>query len=107
VKAIPLGRVAETHELSDVITFLATSAAGYVNREPGSVDSARPQVDQRARTRRGRRDRNLRRLAPRLERGPTQELDAWFAADLVGVWIHARERLAPAARTDREHQATG
>jgi NAD(P)-dependent dehydrogenase (short-subunit alcohol dehydrogenase family) len=31
-KQIPLRRVAEVHELSDVITFLATPAAGYIKR---------------------------------------------------------------------------
>src|SRR5436305_5112822 len=30
-KQIPLRRVAEVHEMSDVITFLATPAAGYIN----------------------------------------------------------------------------
>ena len=40
VKTIPLGRVAETHELSEVITFLATAAAGYVNRTV--IPSRRP-----------------------------------------------------------------
>lgn len=44
VKTIPLGRVAETHELSDVITFLATDAAGYVNGAIVHVDGGRTAV---------------------------------------------------------------
>jgi NAD(P)-dependent dehydrogenase (short-subunit alcohol dehydrogenase family) len=44
VKTIPLGRVAETHELSDVITFLATAAAGYVNGAVIHVDGGRTAV---------------------------------------------------------------
>jgi NAD(P)-dependent dehydrogenase (short-subunit alcohol dehydrogenase family) len=44
VKTIPLGRVAEPHELSDVITFLATAAAGYVNGAVIHVDGGRTAV---------------------------------------------------------------
>ena len=44
VKTIPLGRVAETHELSDVITFLATPAAGYINGAIIHVDGGRTAV---------------------------------------------------------------
>ncbi len=40
-KQIPLGRVAEVHELSDVITFLATPAAGYINGAIIPVDGGR------------------------------------------------------------------
>jgi NAD(P)-dependent dehydrogenase (short-subunit alcohol dehydrogenase family) len=40
VKTIPVGQVADTHELSDVITFLAT-AAGYVNGAVIHVDGGR------------------------------------------------------------------
>jgi hypothetical protein len=63
----------------------------------------RPQVDLGAGTSGRRRDHDDGRLGPSFQRGSTQELDARFAADLVGVQIHARKRLAPAARTDREH----
>ncbi len=44
IKAIPLGRVAETHEVSDVITFLATPAAGYINGATLHVDGGRTAV---------------------------------------------------------------
>ena len=44
VKTIPLGRVAEIHELSDVITFLATPAAGYINGAIIHVDGGRTAV---------------------------------------------------------------
>ena len=44
VKAIPLGRVAETQELSDVITFLATPAASYINGAVIHVDGGRTAV---------------------------------------------------------------
>jgi NAD(P)-dependent dehydrogenase (short-subunit alcohol dehydrogenase family) len=44
VKTIPLGRVAEIHELSDVITFLATPAAGYINGAVIHVDGGRTAV---------------------------------------------------------------
>jgi len=44
VKTIPLGRVAETHGLSDVITFLATAAAGYVSGAAIHVDGGRTAV---------------------------------------------------------------
>jgi NAD(P)-dependent dehydrogenase (short-subunit alcohol dehydrogenase family) len=44
VKSIPLGRVAETHEVSDVITFLATPAAGYINGAVIHVDGGRTAV---------------------------------------------------------------
>jgi 3-oxoacyl-[acyl-carrier protein] reductase len=40
-KQIPLRRVAEVHELSDVITFLATPAAGYINGAIVPVDGGR------------------------------------------------------------------
>lgn len=40
-KTIPLGRVAEVHELSDVITFLATPAAAYINGAIIPVDGGR------------------------------------------------------------------
>ena len=40
-KTIPLGRVADVHELSDVITFLATPAAGYINGAIIPVDGGR------------------------------------------------------------------
>ena len=40
-KTIPLRRVAEVHELSDVITFLATPAAGYINGAIIPVDGGR------------------------------------------------------------------
>ena len=43
-KQIPLGRVAEVHELSDVITFLATPAAGYINGAVIPVDGGRSAV---------------------------------------------------------------
>ena len=44
VKTIPPGRVAEIHELSDVITFLATPAAGYINGAIIHVDGGRTAV---------------------------------------------------------------
>jgi NAD(P)-dependent dehydrogenase (short-subunit alcohol dehydrogenase family) len=44
VKAIPLGRVAETHELSEVISFLATPASAYVNGAIIHVDGGRTAV---------------------------------------------------------------
>ena len=40
-KTIPLGRVADVHELSDVITFLATPSAGYINGAIVPVDGGR------------------------------------------------------------------
>ena len=40
-KQIPLGRLADVHELSDVITFLATPAAGYINGAIIHVDGGR------------------------------------------------------------------
>src|SRR4051794_19167023 len=40
-KQIPLGRVAEVRELSDVITFLAAPAAGYINGAIIPVDGGR------------------------------------------------------------------
>ena len=43
-KTIPLGRVADVHELSDVITFLATPAAGYINGATIPVDGGRTAV---------------------------------------------------------------
>ncbi len=43
-KQIPLGRVADVHELSDVITFLATPAAGYINGAIIPVDGGRTAV---------------------------------------------------------------
>jgi len=43
-KQIPLGRVADVHELSDVITFLATPAAGYINGAIIHVDGGRTAV---------------------------------------------------------------
>ena len=43
-KTIPLGRVADVHELSDVITFLATPAAGYINGAIIHVDGGRTAV---------------------------------------------------------------
>jgi NAD(P)-dependent dehydrogenase (short-subunit alcohol dehydrogenase family) len=36
-----IARVAEIHELSDVITFLATPAAGYINGAAIHVDGGR------------------------------------------------------------------
>ena len=44
-KQIPLGRVADVHELSDVITFLATPAAGYINGAIIPVDGGRPRSE--------------------------------------------------------------
>jgi NAD(P)-dependent dehydrogenase (short-subunit alcohol dehydrogenase family) len=43
-KQIPLGRLAAVHELSDVITFLATPAAGYINGATIHVDGGRTAV---------------------------------------------------------------
>ena len=43
-KPIPLGRVADVRELSDVITFLATPAAGYINGAIIHVDGGRTAV---------------------------------------------------------------
>lgn len=43
-KTIPLGRVAEVSELSEVITFLATPAAGYINGAIIPVDGGRRAV---------------------------------------------------------------
>jgi 3-oxoacyl-[acyl-carrier protein] reductase len=43
-KQIPLGRVADVHELSDVITFLATPAAGYITGAIIHVDGGRTAV---------------------------------------------------------------
>ena len=40
-KQIPLRRVAAVHELSDVITFLATPSAGYINGAIIHVDGGR------------------------------------------------------------------
>ena len=40
-KQIPLRRVAEVHELSDVITFLATPAASYITGAIIPVDGGR------------------------------------------------------------------
>ncbi len=40
-KTIPLRRVADVHELSEVITFLATPAAGYINGAIIPVDGGR------------------------------------------------------------------
>lgn len=44
VATIPLGRVAQTHEVSDVITFLATPAAGYMSGAILHVDGGRTAV---------------------------------------------------------------
>ena len=43
-KQIPLRRVADVHELSDVITFLATPSAGYINGQVIHVDGGRTAV---------------------------------------------------------------
>ena len=43
-KTIPLGRLADVHELSDVITFLATPAAGYINGAIIHVDGGRTAI---------------------------------------------------------------
>lgn len=43
-KTIPLGRVADVHELSDVITFLATPSAGYINGDTIHVDGGRTAI---------------------------------------------------------------
>ena len=40
----PLGRVADVRELSDVITFLATPAAGHINGAIIHVDGGRSAV---------------------------------------------------------------
>ncbi len=44
-KTIPLRRIADVHELSDVITFLATPAAGYINGAIIPVDGGRPRSE--------------------------------------------------------------
>ncbi len=46
-KQIPLGRVADVPELSDVITFLATPAAGYINGAVIPVDGGRSAAESR------------------------------------------------------------
>ncbi len=43
-KTIPLGRVADVHELSDVITFLATPSAAYINGAIIPVDGGRTAI---------------------------------------------------------------
>jgi NAD(P)-dependent dehydrogenase (short-subunit alcohol dehydrogenase family) len=43
-KQIPLRRVAKVHELSDVITFLATPSAGYINGDIIHVDGGRTAI---------------------------------------------------------------
>ncbi len=43
-KQIPLGRIADVHKLSDVITFLATPAASYINGAIIHVDGGRTAV---------------------------------------------------------------
>ena len=43
-KTIPLGRLAAVHELSDVITFLATPSAGYINGAIIHVDGGRTAI---------------------------------------------------------------
>ena len=43
-KTIPLGRVAKVHELSDVITFLATPSAAYINGAIIHVDGGRTAI---------------------------------------------------------------
>jgi NAD(P)-dependent dehydrogenase (short-subunit alcohol dehydrogenase family) len=43
-KQIPLGRVAAVHELSDVIPFLATPSAGYINGAIIPVDGGRTAI---------------------------------------------------------------
>ncbi len=43
-KQIPLGRVADVYELSDVITFLASPAAGDINGGIIHVDGGRTAV---------------------------------------------------------------
>ena len=43
-KTIPLGRVAKVHELSDVITFLATPSAGYITGAIIPVDGGRTAI---------------------------------------------------------------
>ena len=40
-KTLPLGRLGDVHELSDVITFLATPSAGYINGTIIPVDGGR------------------------------------------------------------------
>jgi len=40
-KTLPLGRLGDVHELSDVITFLATPSAGYINGAIIPVDGGR------------------------------------------------------------------
>jgi putative PIN family toxin of toxin-antitoxin system len=43
-KQIPLGRLGDVHELSEVITFLATPAAGYINGAVIHVDGGRTAI---------------------------------------------------------------
>jgi len=43
-KTIPLGRVAKVHELSDVIAFLATPSAAYINGAIIHVDGGRTAI---------------------------------------------------------------
>lgn len=43
-KTIPLGRLAAVHELSDVITFLATPSAAYINGDIIHVDGGRSAI---------------------------------------------------------------
>jgi NAD(P)-dependent dehydrogenase (short-subunit alcohol dehydrogenase family) len=43
-KTLPLGRLAKVHELSDVITFLATPSAGYINGATIHVDGGRTAI---------------------------------------------------------------
>ena len=43
-KQIPLGRIADVRELSGVITFLTTPAAGYINGAVIHVDGGRTAV---------------------------------------------------------------
>ncbi|HUY58209.1 MAG TPA: SDR family oxidoreductase [Solirubrobacteraceae bacterium] len=43
-KTLPLGRLAKVHELSGVITFLASPAAGYINGATIHVDGGRTAI---------------------------------------------------------------
>src|ERR1700755_2597967 len=43
-ETIPLGRLADVHELSEVITFLATPSAGYINGAIIHVDGGRTAI---------------------------------------------------------------
>ena len=43
-KALPLGRVADVQELSDVITFLATPGASYITGAIIPVDGGRSAI---------------------------------------------------------------